>query len=1647
MMDRMNMPGNEDINKLFGYLRYNSYRSSRYKLFYVATPKVACTSLKWWFAGLEGYTQDIRGITDSMESDPDLAIHDTFHRVAPDVTGLMPEALSEVLSSDSYFRFAVISNPYKRIFSAWQSKLLLKEPLQIGPYLNCNFFNCPIECKEDLAKAFESFLEHLASNESLDFWDFHWTPQANLLRPDLVRYSKLVKIENKEELSKALADRLGSTIPDPFKGPRLNESLIPYCQEFLTERSIELIRSLFSVDFETFGYDTQPHGSGQVFTDDQFDLVRKSIMLIRGRHQRLDERHGQILTLNQQLTQQELTIQDKEASIINKNEKLRGKSEELRVRSEELKVRSEELQQRNKELEQKIKELGQKSEEIRNWKTELRQRTSELNWKTEELDQTTEELNQKTEKLHLTTQDLNQANEDLHRKIIELSQKSLDINQKNDEISQKKTELNQKTSELNQKTSELNQKTSELNQTTTILNQKEAELNQKVTELNQRTEQLNLVLTSRTWILTKPVRMVLDIPVSILGKASHNLSVIASIIKLNGGIKNALGKTIRILMKEGIVRVPFHYKMQSSHAGKAAESASPPSPLSFKRGGEVGEVVGGSPRVHTEIKQFQSLASILFIGHDARLAGAQVLLLSLIKWFSGHTGIGIKIILLQGGVLLDKFRDIAPTLIWEELLHKHPENEDRHNKLAAFAGKVDLIYGNTVLSPGIFDDLAFLNAPFITHVHELEESIKLYVGKSAIEKMRTYTGGYVACSDPVSFNLNVNHGIEKEKIVTIHEFIEDRQLSFFTSKNEFRKTLGLNGSGIIVIGCGTFYWRKGGDLFIETALRLKQKGLSDFHFYWIGENIWDNDSVTFKLSSWNRLEKRIKENKLSNHITFLRVRDNVFDYLQAGDVFYLPSREDPFPLVCLEAAQCSIPVICFEDAGGMPGFVENDAGFVVPFEDIDAAAEKIVFLHQNPSVLTGLGVAARKKFLQRHSIEKGAPAILDFCRKVGNFQPAVSIIVPNYNCEKFLGNRMESIFSQTFRDFEVIILDDASADRSLEIIEKYLHFPNVRLIKNQINSGSPFIQWQKGLAEAKGEIIWFAEADDFCEPDFLNNILPYFNNPSLALAYCDSAIIDENDIVTGDYSNYYRSLDPDHWKSSYQVTGTREINYGLGVKNSIPNASAVLLRKSFIPANFYNDSSPYRFSGDWIFYTRVIKGKQVAFHSEKLNYHRKHRQTVTSDYNTGKGDLLLKEAGLIHSNIMENYSIDADFLPKWEYYITEQIHAFFPDACKEEFDTYYPFTLIERKIKDAIIKSKNSKRLVFITTNDGSSDGGSEQLWKKAAIECSRRGHKVMVVIKKWDPEPFFLKDFYTAGITVLFKEQDHFHQMKNFDPDLLIISLGDQDEGVEYYEQFRECGIPYVIVNQLTKEPKYWPVNPMINERVRKGYLGSQIALFTGKNNRELMEKRLGCKISRAGIIYNPFDVGRNTDIPFPSMEKGLKIAVVGNMLRIHKGQHLAIELFHLKKWKERPLHLNIYGEGVDEEVLKKQAADYKMNNVTFHGHTNNILSVWKENHAILMPSFMEGLPLALVGAMICGRVPVVTDIGAHSEVIDDNISGFIAAEPTMEALDEALERAFKRSADWEEIGQNARDAILQILPQDPVDHFIGQLNPFIEL
>jgi glycosyltransferase involved in cell wall biosynthesis len=226
--------------------------------------------------------------------------------------------------------------------------------------------------------------------------------------------------------------------------------------------------------------------------------------------------------------------------------------------------------------------------------------------------------------------------------------------------------------------------------------------------------------------------------------------------------------------------------------------------------------------------------------------------------------------------------------------------------------------------------------------------------------------------------------------------------------------------------------------------------------------------------------------------------------------------------------------------------------------------------------------------------------------------PKVSVIVPNYNHAAYLRQRLDSIINQKFHDFEVIVLDDASTDRSREIIQTYAHHPRFRLSFNQTRSGSAFKQWKKGLEEARGEYIWFAESDDYASPHFLSKLLPILeNHESIGIVYCQSYLVDPENRILGDAFQWTDDLDPCRWRSDFVNDGKVEIKSYLSKKNTIPNASAVLIRASALKSIDYLDDS-YGLCGDWLLWIKLLLRSNVGYVAEKLNYWRQQSSNARS---------------------------------------------------------------------------------------------------------------------------------------------------------------------------------------------------------------------------------------------------------------------------------------------------------------------------------------------------------------------------------------------------------------------------------------------------
>lgn len=594
--------------------------------------------------------------------------------------------------------------------------------------------------------------------------------------------------------------------------------------------------------------------------------------------------------------------------------------------------------------------------------------------------------------------------------------------------------------------------------------------------------------------------------------------------------------------------------------------------------------------------------SILFVGHDAAQAGSQMVLLHLMRWLGRHAWTRMHLLLLEGGDLLPAFRPLAPMMVLAKDL---PPGERLEVVRRFCGGRVDLIYGNSAVAAQAYGWLGGLEAPIVTHVHELEQSLRRFADHRTLRLMLRHTHHYIAASLPVLDNLVSTHGIDRDRGSVVHAFIEPLdEIPLGPAETvALRQSLGVNDDGILIFGCGTRDWRKGADLFVEVARRVVGSQATDAYFYWIGDGTDGRIPV---------MEHLIDRYGLRGRIQLLQPHPNPRALFRAGDIFLLPSREDPFPLVCLEAAECRLPIICFADAGGMSAFVADEIGFVVPFEDVAAMAEKVELLARLPDLRARLGAAAREKLLATHVSDHEAPRILALCRELAGRPHPLSVIVPNYNCAPWLRQRFDSIFSQTFRDFETLILDDASTDASHAIIDSHAGRAAVRLSFNERNSGNPFAQWQKGLEMARGELVWVAESDDFCEPGLLDALLARFTDERVALAYCQSMPVGPDGEPLGpDYLAWTDDLDPERWRHAYRAAGQDELNLALAHKNAIINASAVIMRRSAALAAVAA-AIPFRFAGDWVTYAGIAWQGDVAFVPETLNRHRRHPAANTS---------------------------------------------------------------------------------------------------------------------------------------------------------------------------------------------------------------------------------------------------------------------------------------------------------------------------------------------------------------------------------------------------------------------------------------------------
>lgn len=350
--------------------------------------------------------------------------------------------------------------------------------------------------------------------------------------------------------------------------------------------------------------------------------------------------------------------------------------------------------------------------------------------------------------------------------------------------------------------------------------------------------------------------------------------------------------------------------------------------------------------------------NIAFITADTTRTGATILLTRLMKVLK-ESGASCRVLLkADNGPMSSDFWDVSE---WWATYSSKEENmvQLARRKLFRASGRgfggvfenADVIINNTVGNGTLLHSLRLRNSTLIaTYIHELQTMAKMHTDAQSVDYTVKYSDVFLVPSQAVADFLKSEWKITNERIIQLDYYIPmaERTLSRKPKSGRF-----------VVGGCGTVDWRKGIDLFVQTALQFSRSFPDiDCQFVWKGADVNSNfvKHTGFELTKAG----------CPNLVKFEKADDDMTIFYNSIDLLLLPSREDPYPLVVLEAAAAGVPTVCFERAGGAPEFVGSDCGSVVSYVDVTRMTEAVGNYAKHRDVLKTHGENAFAKVLQKH---------------------------------------------------------------------------------------------------------------------------------------------------------------------------------------------------------------------------------------------------------------------------------------------------------------------------------------------------------------------------------------------------------------------------------------------------------------------------------------------------------------------------------------------------------------------------------------------------------------------------------------------------------------------------------------------------------
>ena len=597
-------------------------------------------------------------------------------------------------------------------------------------------------------------------------------------------------------------------------------------------------------------------------------------------------------------------------------------------------------------------------------------------------------------------------------------------------------------------------------------------------------------------------------------------------------------------------------------------------------------------------------------------------------------------------------------------------------------------------------------------------------------------------------------------------------------------------------------------------------------------------------------------------------------------------------------------------------------------------------------------------------------------RKVNN--PLISVIVPNYNHASFLVERLESIYNQTYKNIEVILLDDCSTDNSREILTSYAQkYPdNTTTLFNETNSGRVFKQWNKGISASKGDLIWIAESDDYCELDFLEKMTALFQYDSVMLAFARSVFMQEGQKIWST-EEYLHDLPQLKWDKPFYMSAHDLVQNGFAIHNIIPNVSSAMFRNTgSIPEEVQNICQSMRLSGDWIFYLNMIKGSVVAYTNETTNYYRIHPQSTSLKIQ--RTEEYYSEFEQVSCYVARNYKIDNQVFDTILANLEEHYRLLNTSIEGFKVSDYYSIP--------KIIAEKEKHMPNIIMACYALRSGGGETFPIYLANEMKKQGLTVTLLNFDLEPTEERILELINKDVPVVnMKHTDYIWKiLHHLGTDVIHSHHASVDYALALWIASNpDLGKHIITLHGMYESIEKEDCTRVIKETWKTCYKYAYVA-----------DKNLDCFQERKMYQPDKFQKMPNGLPEVPLRELDRSTLNIGNNDFVYvlasrglpeKGWKEAIDATILaNKTSSRKIHLVILGDGDIRKDLEATAPDY----IHFMGTVSNVRDFYKMGDAGLLPSRFKGesYPLVIIECLMTGKPVIATAIAeVPNQIVDE--------------------------------------------------------------